>query len=103
MHENFLPSFDTNGVPLMLDWTPEKVGAWVRVTLNFPEYEECFVKNCISGRKLIWIDASHLQKIGVQDFKHIQVCIVFCLFKSYLKNVDETHPRFQGTSLYGYF
>ena len=66
MHENFLPSFDTNGVPLMLDWTPENVGAWVRVTLNFPEYEECFVKNCISGRKLIWIDASIFKKLVLE-------------------------------------
>jgi len=73
MTEGYLPSFDQNGVPLMLNWTPHDVGAWVRETLNFPQYEDCFITNFVTGRKLVLLDASHLQKIGIQEFKHIQV------------------------------
>lgn len=66
-------SFDQDGVPLMLNWSIKDVGEWVRIDLGFPDYEDCFVSNFISGRKLILIDASSLQKLGVQDFEHIKV------------------------------
>lgn len=66
-------SFDRDGVPLMLNWTIKDVGDWVKIDLGFPEYEDCFVLNFINGRKLILIDASSLQKLGVQDFAHIKV------------------------------
>ena len=35
--------------------------------------QDCFRENHISGRKLIWMDASHLPNIGVTDFQHIKV------------------------------
>ena len=73
MGEPYNPTFDKNGVPLMLDWSPEDVGNWVKNTLNYPQYVDCFVSNCVSGQKLIWIDANNLVKLGVTDFEHIQV------------------------------
>ena len=41
-------------------------------TSGFPQYEQCFVSNHISGRKLITIDASNLPRIGVTDYTHIR-------------------------------
>lgn len=36
-------------------------------------FQACFRENFISGSKLIYMDASHLPKIGVTDFQHIKV------------------------------
>uniref|UniRef100_T2M423 Sterile alpha motif domain-containing protein 15 n=1 Tax=Hydra vulgaris TaxID=6087 RepID=T2M423_HYDVU len=65
------PAFDENGVPMVLSWSVADVGLWVRDVLQYPEYEECFVKNFINGQKLIYIDASILPRIGVTNFLHI--------------------------------
>jgi hypothetical protein len=35
--------------------------------------QECFLRNKVDGRRLIWCDASHLNALGIQDFKHIMV------------------------------
>ena len=67
------PIFDENGVTLMLSWSVDDVGCWVKNELNFPEYVECFARNFIDGSKLINVDASSLPKLGVTDFKHIKV------------------------------
>lgn len=66
-------SFDRDGVPLILRWSIKEVGEWIKNDLGFPQYEDCFVSNYINGRKLILIDASSLQKLGVQHFEHIEV------------------------------
>ncbi|XP_057315292.1 sterile alpha motif domain-containing protein 15-like [Hydractinia symbiolongicarpus] len=69
--KNLAPSFDKNGVPLILTWSIEDVGAWISEEVKLPEYEQCFVSNFIDGRKMINIDASSLPKLGVTDFEHI--------------------------------
>ena len=33
--------------------------------------KECITFNKINGRRLIWLDASHLPSIGITDFKHM--------------------------------
>lgn len=73
LKKNFTPSFDKNGVPLILTWSIEDVGAWICEEVKLPEYEQCFVSNFIDGRKMINIDASSLPKLGVTNFEHIAV------------------------------
>ena len=70
---NYNPTFDRDGIPLMLNWSCQDIGDWVKNDCEFPQYENCFVSNCINGRKLIWMDASNLQKIGIRDFEHLKV------------------------------
>ena len=72
--KNMSPSFDQNGVPLMLNWTTHDVANWIRDEVGYPQYQECFRANFIDGRQLINIDASSLPRIGVTDFDHVKVC-----------------------------
>ncbi|XP_066911065.1 sterile alpha motif domain-containing protein 15-like [Clytia hemisphaerica] len=73
MGKPYKPTFDKSGIPLMLHWSPQDVGNWVKNTLNYPQYEDCFISNFVGGQKLIWIDADNLVKLGVTDFKHIKI------------------------------
>ncbi|XP_030337420.1 sterile alpha motif domain-containing protein 15 isoform X3 [Strigops habroptila] len=69
------PSADAAGpepVCPCLAWGAEEVAQWV-VQLGFPQYEECFRANGITGRRLILVNCSSLPAIGVQDFGHMQV------------------------------
>ncbi|XP_030904575.1 sterile alpha motif domain-containing protein 15 [Melopsittacus undulatus] len=54
-----------------LAWSAEEVAQWVG-KLGFPQYEECFRANGISGRRLILVNCSNLPAIGVKDFSHIK-------------------------------
>ena len=36
-------------------------------------FQECFIVNVVSGRKLVWVTASTLSSMGIADWKHIQV------------------------------
>ncbi|XP_030337419.1 sterile alpha motif domain-containing protein 15 isoform X2 [Strigops habroptila] len=68
------PSADAAGpepVCPCLAWGAEEVAQWV-VQLGFPQYEECFRANGITGRRLILVNCSSLPAIGVQDFGHMQ-------------------------------
>ena len=84
--KNMSPSFDQNGVPLMLKWTTHDVANWIRDEVGFPQYQECFRANFIDGRQLINIDASSLPRIGVTDFEHVKVCR--WIFRT-VSNVDD--------------
>ena len=35
--------------------------------------QECFRANMVDGKKLMFIEASSLCKMGIQDFEHIKV------------------------------
>jgi len=52
-------------------WSKEEVGNWIS-DAGFPLYYDCFVRNCITGRRLITVDASSLPSMGVTDFKDIR-------------------------------
>ncbi|KAL2303833.1 hypothetical protein Nmel_009112 [Mimus melanotis] len=54
-----------------LTWSAEEVAAWV-AQLGFPQYEECFRANGITGRRLIQVNCSNLPAMGVTDFGHMQ-------------------------------
>ncbi|KAK2523910.1 hypothetical protein Q9233_009791 [Columba guinea] len=54
-----------------LAWSAEEVAEWV-VQLGFPQYEECFRANGITGRRLIHANCSNLPAMGVTDFGHMQ-------------------------------
>ncbi|CAM4571171.1 unnamed protein product [Lepidochelys olivacea] len=57
--------------PACLAWSPVEVAEWVR-QLGFPQYEECFTTNCITGRKLIHVNCSNLPQMGITDFDHMK-------------------------------
>lgn len=57
-------------VPEYLYWSCEEVADFME-SINYPQYRECILSNQINGRRLIWMDASHLPSIGINDFKHI--------------------------------
>ncbi|XP_003384153.2 PREDICTED: sterile alpha motif domain-containing protein 15-like [Amphimedon queenslandica] len=59
-------------VPYCLKWSAKDVAEWIG-SLGYPQYKECFTSNIITGRKLIWINSSNLPKIGITDWKDIQV------------------------------
>ncbi|XP_074886191.1 sterile alpha motif domain-containing protein 15 isoform X1 [Buteo buteo] len=54
-----------------LAWSAAEVAEWV-VRLGFPQYEECFRTNGITGRRLILVNCSSLPAMGVTDFGHMQ-------------------------------
>ncbi|TRZ26341.1 hypothetical protein HGM15179_000695 [Zosterops borbonicus] len=54
-----------------LTWSAEEVAEWV-ARLGFPQYEECFRANGITGRRLIHANCSNLPAMGVTDFGHMQ-------------------------------
>ncbi|CAF1582664.1 unnamed protein product [Rotaria magnacalcarata] len=53
-----------------LYWSCDEVADFIQM-LGFPQYRECFLRNKVDGRRLIWCDASHLPSLGITDFKHI--------------------------------
>ncbi|XP_046849191.1 sterile alpha motif domain-containing protein 15-like [Xenia sp. Carnegie-2017] len=69
--KRFSPSFDCEGIPACLEWTPKDVADWIEY-LGFPQYRDCFLSNGVNGRKLITVHASSLPRIGITDFEHIK-------------------------------
>ncbi|XP_061667739.1 sterile alpha motif domain-containing protein 15-like [Syngnathoides biaculeatus] len=61
------------GTPNMafLQWTCEDVARWIE-SIGFPQYTLCFTENCVTGRKLIFVDCAHMPRLGITDFKHMQ-------------------------------
>ncbi|XP_024146913.1 sterile alpha motif domain-containing protein 15 [Oryzias melastigma] len=55
-----------------LQWDCVAVANWIE-SLGFPQYKACFTENHISGRKLIFVNCSNLPKLGIVDFKDMQV------------------------------
>ncbi|XP_052767893.1 sterile alpha motif domain-containing protein 15-like [Mya arenaria] len=68
----FVLEADTrSGVPMAIYWTSSQVADWV-VEQGYPQYRDCFITNHISGRHLLYMDASSLPNIGVTNFLHIR-------------------------------
>ncbi|XP_027575913.1 sterile alpha motif domain-containing protein 15 [Pipra filicauda] len=69
------PELQGAGVPRsacpFLTWSAEEVAEWV-AHLGFPQYEECFRANGITGRRLVLANCSNLPAMGVTDFCHMQ-------------------------------
>nr|XP_033807534.1 sterile alpha motif domain-containing protein 15 [Geotrypetes seraphini] len=57
--------------PECLSWTREQVAKWIRDS-GFPQYQNCFLKNYITGRKLIFVNCSNLPQMGITDFEHMK-------------------------------
>ncbi|XP_029984624.1 sterile alpha motif domain-containing protein 15 [Sphaeramia orbicularis] len=55
-----------------LQWTCHDVAGWIE-SLGFPQYTACFTENFITGRKLIYVNCAYMPRLGITDFKHIQV------------------------------
>ncbi|XP_075782914.1 sterile alpha motif domain-containing protein 15 isoform X3 [Pelodiscus sinensis] len=62
---------ESQPVPACLAWSALEVAEWVR-QLGFPQYEECFTTNGITGRKLIHVNCSNLPQMGITDFDHMK-------------------------------
>ncbi len=58
-------------VPECMYWSVEQVCEFFEHRLKLPEYKQTLQSNKIDGRRLVYLDASHLPSIGIQDFKHI--------------------------------
>ncbi|KAG7508652.1 sterile alpha motif domain-containing protein 15 [Solea senegalensis] len=68
-------SFHGNALPCNMDflhWSCHDVAGWIE-SLGFPQYKACFTDNLITGRKLIYVNCIYLPRLGVTDFKHMQV------------------------------
>ncbi|KAM6273864.1 sterile alpha motif domain-containing protein 15 [Porphyrio hochstetteri] len=69
------PEPEGAGVPRsacpFLAWSAEEVAEWV-AELGFPQYQECFKANGVTGRRLILANCSNLPAMGVTDFGHTQ-------------------------------
>uniref|UniRef100_A0A4W6DP24 SAM domain-containing protein n=1 Tax=Lates calcarifer TaxID=8187 RepID=A0A4W6DP24_LATCA len=55
-----------------LQWSCHDVARWIE-SLGFPQYKACFTDNFITGRKLIYVNCIYLPRLGVTDFKDMQV------------------------------
>ncbi|MEQ2254284.1 hypothetical protein ILYODFUR_002212 [Ilyodon furcidens] len=55
-----------------LQWDSRDVARWIE-SVGFPQYKACFTENFISGRKLIYVNCNNLPKLGITDFKDMQV------------------------------
>ncbi|CAF0975320.1 unnamed protein product [Didymodactylos carnosus] len=61
---------ESSQVAAAVYWTCDDVANFIEL-LGFPQYKECFLRNKVDGRRLIWCDASHLNLLGINEFKHI--------------------------------
>ncbi|XP_040528752.1 sterile alpha motif domain-containing protein 15 isoform X2 [Gallus gallus] len=66
------PSPERGPARPVLAWGTAEVAEWVS-GLGFPQYQECFRANGITGRRLILVNCSSLPAMGITDFKHMQV------------------------------
>ncbi|XP_034435935.1 sterile alpha motif domain-containing protein 15-like [Hippoglossus hippoglossus] len=55
-----------------LQWSCHEVARWIE-SIGFPQYKACFTHNFISGRKLIYVNCIYLPRLGITDFKDMQV------------------------------
>ncbi|XP_074541622.1 sterile alpha motif domain-containing protein 15-like [Halichoeres trimaculatus] len=55
-----------------LHWSCSDVARWIE-SLGFPQYKACFMDNLITGRKLIYVNCIYLPRLGITDFKDMQV------------------------------
>ncbi|XP_013865363.1 sterile alpha motif domain-containing protein 15 [Austrofundulus limnaeus] len=55
-----------------LQWDCDEVAGWIE-SLGFPQYKACFTENFITGRKLIYVNCNYLPRLGVTDFKDMQI------------------------------
>ncbi|XP_034017470.1 sterile alpha motif domain-containing protein 15-like [Thalassophryne amazonica] len=55
-----------------LNWSCHDVAEWIE-SVGFPQYKACFTENCITGRKLIYVNCTYLPRLGITDFKDMQV------------------------------
>ncbi|XP_034555632.1 sterile alpha motif domain-containing protein 15-like [Notolabrus celidotus] len=55
-----------------LHWSSHDVARWI-ASLGFPQYKACFTDNLITGRKLIYVNCIYLPRLGITDFKDMQV------------------------------
>ncbi|XP_035797597.2 sterile alpha motif domain-containing protein 15-like [Amphiprion ocellaris] len=53
-------------------WDCHEVARWIE-SLGFPQYKACFTENFITGRKLIYVNCIYLPRLGITDFKDMQV------------------------------
>ncbi|XP_075900863.1 sterile alpha motif domain-containing protein 15-like isoform X2 [Nelusetta ayraudi] len=53
-------------------WSCEDVASWI-ASLGFPYYRECFTENLVNGRKLIYVNCVYLPRLGITNFKDMQV------------------------------
>ncbi|CAL8394503.1 unnamed protein product [Arctogadus glacialis] len=60
------------GTMEFLDWSCHDVACWIE-SLGYPQYKECFTDNFITGRKLIFVNCRYLPRMGITDFKDMQV------------------------------
>lgn len=63
---------DNFSFPDQFFWSIDDVLAWV-AAIGFPEYQNTFRENFITGRRLLAIDAVALIKMNVKNFEHIKV------------------------------
>ncbi|XP_026175206.1 sterile alpha motif domain-containing protein 15 [Mastacembelus armatus] len=62
----------STGTMEFLQWSCHDVAMWIE-SLGFPHYKACFTDNLITGRKLIYVNCIYLPRLGITDFKDIQV------------------------------
>ncbi|KAF7643328.1 hypothetical protein LDENG_00241570 [Lucifuga dentata] len=55
-----------------LQWSCNDVADWIE-SIGFTQYKACFTENFINGRKLIYANCTYLPKLGITDFKDMQV------------------------------
>ncbi|XP_028461717.1 sterile alpha motif domain-containing protein 15 isoform X1 [Perca flavescens] len=56
-----------------LQWSCDDVARWIE-SLGFPQYKACFTENCITGRKLIYVNCIYMPRLGIRDFKDMKLC-----------------------------
>ncbi|XP_006036012.2 sterile alpha motif domain-containing protein 15 [Alligator sinensis] len=65
------PAAEPERGPSCLTWSPREVAAWV-ARLGFPQYEDCFIANSITGRKLVHVHCRSLPQMGITNFEHMK-------------------------------
>ncbi|XP_029903367.1 sterile alpha motif domain-containing protein 15-like [Myripristis murdjan] len=56
----------------VLRWSCQDVATWIE-SIGYPQYKACFTENFITGRKLIYVNCVYLPRLGITDFKDMQV------------------------------
>lgn len=65
-HKKTLGSIEDPDLPECMNWTEKQVGDWI-TSIGWPQLRETFVRNMITGRRLVLIDCTALNKMGMTD------------------------------------
>ncbi|ODM91758.1 Sterile alpha motif domain-containing protein 15 [Orchesella cincta] len=65
-HKKYQGPVEDPDLPLCIDWDVDEVASWL-ISIGYPQLEETFRQNFITGRRLVLVDCTALNQMGMTD------------------------------------